>query len=51
MAEPVKTGRSNEQMNKAKQKLKQVAAQAMAQRIKHMMHRPQPRVKKVVEES
>lgn len=38
-------------MNKAKLKLKQVAAQSKAQRIKHMMHRPQPRVQKPTEEN
>lgn len=45
MAEPIRTGKSDAQMNKAKLKLKQIAAQAQAQRIKHMMNRPQPRVK------
>lgn len=44
MAEPIRTSRSDAQMNKAKLKLKQIAVQAKAQRIKQMMHRPQPRV-------
>ncbi|MBF0427689.1 MAG: hypothetical protein HQL94_02090 [Magnetococcales bacterium] len=46
MAEPMRTARTDAQMNKAKLKLKQIEAQARAQRIKHMMHRPQPRVVK-----
>ncbi|MBF0128153.1 MAG: hypothetical protein HQM02_13210 [Magnetococcales bacterium] len=51
MAEPIKTGRAIAQMNKAKLKLRQVAAQARAQRIRQMMHRPQPRIQKPSEET
>ncbi|WP_193771033.1 hypothetical protein [Candidatus Magnetaquicoccus inordinatus] len=50
MAEPVKTGRSDAQMHKAKLKLEQIAAQSQSKRMKHLMERPKPRVKTPVSE-